>query len=101
MFLQFLILPKLWRESRGDFFIWISSFLGVLIFGVVGGLSFGVMVLIINLIRNNFSSRLVLLNPYPNSEYYFENGEVGIIFEFRGPLNFISAENLSKPPKGS
>ena len=57
---------KLWKESRGDLFIWLISFFGVLIFGVVIGLMIGVISLIANLIRINFKSKLIPVNPFQN-----------------------------------
>ena len=98
MFLQFQTLPDLWRKSRGDFFIWISAFTGVMVFGVVGGLLCGIMALIGNLIRLNLTAKLVPIGAYEKSEYFyrtdlsFEN-----IYEFTGALNFVSAEALSIP----
>jgi len=98
MFLQFQTLPDLWRKSRGDFFIWISAFLGVMVFGVVGGLLCGIMALIGNLIRLNLTAKLVPIGAFEKSEYYYRVGlSTDNIYEFTGALNFVSAEALSLP----
>lgn len=98
MFLQFQTLPDLWRKSRGDFFIWISAFTGVMVFGVVGGLLCGIMALIGNLIRLNLTAKLVPIGAFEKSEYFYRVGlSTDNIFEFTGALNFVSAESLSLP----
>ena len=98
MFLQFQTLPDLWRKSRGDFFIWISAFAGVMVFGVVGGLLCGIMALIGNLIRLNLTAKLVPIGAYQKSEYFYRIGlSTDHIYEFTGALNFVSAEALSLP----
>ena len=96
MFLQFQTLPDLWRKSRGDFFIWISAFVGVMVFGVVGGLLCGIMALIGNLIRLNLTAKLVPIGAFEKSEYFYRVGlSTDYIYEFTGALNFVSAEALS------
>lgn len=96
MFLQFQTLPDLWRKSRGDFFIWISAFAGVMVFGVVGGLLCGIMALIGNLIRLNLTAKLVPIGSYEKSEYFYRVGlSTDYIYEFTGALNFVSAEALT------
>ena len=98
MFLQFQTLPDLWRKSRGDFFIWISAFVGVMVFGVVGGLLCGIMALIGNLIRLNLTAKLVPIGAFEKSEYFYRVGlSTDYIYEFTGALNFVSAEALSLP----
>ena len=98
MFLQFQTLPDLWRKSRGDFFIWISAFTGVMVFGVVGGLLCGIMALIGNLIRLNLTAKLVPIGAYEKSEYFYRTDlSFDNIYEFTGALNFVSAEALSIP----
>ena len=98
MFLQFQTLPDLWRKSRGDFFIWISAFVGVMVFGVVGGLLCGIMALIGNLIRLNLTAKLFPIGAYEKSEYFYRVGlSTDYIYEFTGALNFVSAEALSLP----
>ena len=100
MFLQFQTLPDLWRKSRGDFFIWISAFTGVMVFGVVGGLLCGIMALIGNLIRLNLTAKLVPIGAYEKSEYFYRIGlSFEHIYEFTGALNFVSAEALLIPHK--
>ena len=69
MFLQFKTLPSLWRSSRGDFFIWISAFCGVMIFGVVGGLLCGICALIGNLIRLNLTAKLVPIGAFEKERF--------------------------------
>lgn len=109
MFLQFKQLPLLWRVSRIDFIIWISSFCGVLIFGVDLGLLFGIAVLLIGLVYTNSKPSILPIDQFKESEFYFhqkdDNGkplnrggnpdEMVQYFEFTGPLNFVSAANLA------
>jgi len=103
MFLQFQQLPSMWRETRPDCLVWLSSFFGVMLFGVVGGLACGVMALMASLLFSLINqSQLRPIGQFDTSEYYFDNTDQSEIYEFAGPLNFATAENLRiETPKGT
>ena len=63
------------------------------------GLLFGIVVLLIGLVYTNAQPTLNPISQFQESEYYFHqksgNSEKIDFLEFSGPLNFVSAANLS------
>lgn len=95
MFLQFLTIPTMWRRTRPDCIVWLVSFFGVMLFGVVGGLASGIIALMGSLVFNLINStQFKPIGQYQQSEYYFDNTSESEIYEFTGPLNFATADNL-------
>ena len=41
------------------------------------------------------TAELKAIGQFQNSEYYYDNTTTSHIYEFSGPLNFVTAENLS------
>lgn len=96
MFLQFQTLPTMWRSNRPDCLVWLTAFFGVMLFGVVGGLAAGILALISSLLYSLMgTAELKAIGQFQNSEYYFDNTTTSHIYEFSGPLNFATAENLA------
>ena len=90
----------LWRSCRLDFFIWASSFLGVIFFGVDKGLLFGIVILLLCLVYRNSRPTLTTVARYEESELFIEKEndekENSLCYvKFDGPLNFVSAGNFT------
>ena len=70
----FQTIPTMWRRTRPDCIVWLVSFFGVMLFGVVGGLASGVMALMGSLVFNLINSaQFKPIGQYQQSEYYFDN----------------------------
>ena len=66
-----------------------------MLFGVVGGLACGVMALMASLLFSLINqSQLRPIGQFDQTEYYYDNTDKSEIYEFAGPLNFATADNL-------
>ena len=64
----------MWRRTRPDCIVWLVSFFGVMLFGVVGGLASGIIALMGSLVFNLINStQFKPIGQYQQSEYYFDN----------------------------
>ena len=102
MFRQFFELPKLWKLSKIDFFIWLSTFLATVILDVDYGLLAGVIIGILTIVFRVQRPYACLLGQIPETDIYrdvtvykeakeFPNIK---IFRFENSIFFVSVEHF-------
>ncbi|KAK3102941.1 hypothetical protein FSP39_015122 [Pinctada imbricata] len=102
MFRQLLELPRLWRLSKIDFFVWVSTFLATVILDVDLGLLVGVVIAILSIVFRVQRPYVCLLGQMPGTDIYrdvsvYKEAEPapGIrIFRFENALFFVSVEHF-------
>lgn len=72
MFLQVNDLQRVWKISRIDATIWISTFLGVVIIDIDYGLLVGVIVSLLVLLGRSQKPRTARLGHIPNTDLYLD-----------------------------
>lgn len=72
MFLQVSDLQRVWKISRVDATIWISTFLGVVIIDIDYGLLLGVVVSLLVLLSRSQKPRTACLGHVPNTDLYLD-----------------------------
>lgn len=100
MFLQVNDLRRVWKISRVDATIWISTFLGVVIIDIDYGLLLGVAVSLLVLLSRSQKPRTACLGHIPNTDLYLDLSKYHSaceipsvsIFQFGGPIHFANTE---------
>ncbi|XP_022249066.1 solute carrier family 26 member 10-like isoform X2 [Limulus polyphemus] len=97
MFLEVLVLRKIWKISKIDSLIWLVSFSSVVILDIDYGLIMGVAFTILTVVYRTFAPHQTVLVNLPNTEiyvdkeYYSAQEIPGIkIFHFGGALYFVN-----------
>ncbi|XP_045113583.1 prestin-like isoform X1 [Portunus trituberculatus] len=100
MFLQVHELKRIWKVSRMDASIWLSSFLGVVIIDIDYGLLIGIIVSLVVLLCRSQQPKTARFGHIANTDLYLDvtkySSAVEIpsvsIFHFGGPVHFANTE---------
>ncbi|XP_063865117.1 prestin-like isoform X3 [Scylla paramamosain] len=100
MFLQVNDLKRIWKVSRMDATIWLSSFLGVVIIDIDYGLLIGIIVSLLVLLCRSQQPKTARFGHIANTDLYLDvakySSAVEIpsvsIFHFGGPVHFANIE---------
>ncbi|KAK0424991.1 hypothetical protein QR680_008969 [Steinernema hermaphroditum] len=89
MFLKFSDLPRLWRISKYDFFIWVVSFSATCFIDVMEGLFVSIVFAILTVVFRTQWPRWHVLSPTKATHSV-------CVFRFESPLLFTNVENFKK-----
>ncbi|GAB0097199.1 hypothetical protein DMENIID0001_128150 [Sergentomyia squamirostris] len=104
MLLQYKHLIKFWKCSTVDGFIWIATFLAVVLVAIDVGLIVGIALSILTLLIKSLKPYVCLLGSVPGTEIYLDmtkyKGTVEIpnikIFHYCGSINFANRDQFRK-----
>lgn len=100
MFLQVNDLKRIWKVSRLDATIWLSSFLGVVIIDIDYGLLIGIIVSLLVLLCRSQQPKTARFGHIANTDLYLDVAKYSSavevpsvsIFHFGGPVHFANTE---------
>ncbi|XP_055694262.1 solute carrier family 26 member 6-like [Lutzomyia longipalpis] len=104
LLMQYKDFFKFWKCSRLDGFIWLTTFLTVVLVAIDVGLIVGITLSILTLLLKSLKPYVCLLGSVPGTEIYLDvtkyKGTVEIpnvkIFHYCGSLNFASRDQFRK-----
>lgn len=92
---------RLWAVRRVDFALMIVTFVGVVLFGVLGGIVIGVIASLVEMVRRTLQPRTAVLGKVPGSATWrdvkTEGGETIpglLVYRFDAPLFFGNADEF-------
>lgn len=74
MFIQFHELPELWKFSKVDFWVWVGSFVSVLVFGIDLGLGLAILILLLSIVVRMADVAVSELGATASGDIFRETG---------------------------
>lgn len=108
MFLQFRDLPKTYKLSKLDGFVWIVSFLSVVCLDIDYGLLIGLIASVATMVIRNQTPEVLIIGQVPNTNIYLDTARFKkakqipniLILQIIGGLHFANCDSIRKKITG-